>query len=221
MSDLLKIANIIARIALVAAFAALAVVVLQRIADSPRRAMVTPATDYPTVRAFNPDIDVPGAPIDGGTSAGVAMGCSRDPDGNGSYPCDEPLTPSVMPVRPAPDWADSPACNQSASWGKTGPVPHIPGAPLATVTEPTTDPYGRPSVRTPEFVDDEPVLYAHTSVWAATSDYLWTLMPAQSCQEHETTVWYRVDALRLAHPEIDWDVVPAGMPFMSIRGSHG
>ena len=113
------------------------------------------------------------------------------------------------------------ACDQSTSWGKTGPVPHIPGAPLATVTEPATDPHGRPSVRTPEFVDDEPVLYAHTSVWAATSDYLWTLMPAQSCQEHETTVWYRVDALRLAHPEIDWDVVPAGMPFMSIRGSHG
>lgn len=210
MSDLLKIANIIARIALVAATMALGTVLLQRIAEPPTRTTVVPAMDHPVVRAFNPDIDVPGAPIDGGVSAEVAMGCSSDPDGDGGD-CDEPPTPPMVTVPPAP--ASPLACKRLVMDGKSGMTFGLPGAPLATVPEDSYDVSG--------FMDDEPVLLAQTSVWAATSDYLWTLKPLQSCQEHETTVWYRVAALRQVHPETDWDNVPAGTPFMSIRGSHG
>ena len=120
---------------------------------------------------------------------------------------------------------------------KSDNVVALPGDPFATVNRgyvpspvefaPTADEPGGPSedpdrdYTVPVFVDDEPVLYVDTSVWAAVSDYMWTLMPAQSHQEHETTVWYRVEALRKSEPAFDWGSVPAGMPFMSIRGQAG
>lgn len=97
---------------------------------------------------------------------------------------------------------------------KLGPIVALPNAPLASID-------GNSRRQVTNFIDDEPVLYVRTSVWAATSDYIWQLYPHQTLAAHENTVFYRVLALRLRHPATNWDVVAYWTPFMSVRGIAG
>lgn len=193
MSDLLKIIrNALWAMACVA-FACAALSLAQSVTQDPKSGSVVALPGAPLATVDRGYIP---PPVNGAPTGGIVGGPTVDPD---------------ITERQLDD--QSTVCKRLVA-ADSVTVTEMPDGSLKSV--PNSDRY-----TVPGFMDDEPVLYVRTSVWAAVSDYLWTLIPAQSCQEHETTVWYRVAALRLAQPDTDWDVVPVGMPFMSIRGSHG